>query len=78
MFFVAVGLVISALDVFEVSIEMSLVKTLAELTLVIILFTDASMVQFNKLYRYKRDCSSNIGLSFEFFRQTLYQCNRHS
>lgn len=49
MVFVAVGLFISALDIFEVSIEMSLVKTLAELTLVIILFTDASMIQFNKL-----------------------------
>ena len=49
MVFVAVGLFISSIGLFEVSIEMSLVKTLAELTLVIILFTDASMIQFNKL-----------------------------
>ena len=49
MVFVAVGLIISAMGLFEVHIEMSLVKTLAELTLIIILFTDASLIQFNKL-----------------------------
>lgn len=49
MFFVFVGMFISYLNIFEIHVEMSFVKTLAELTLIIILFVDASFIKYKKL-----------------------------
>ena len=51
MVFVGVGVLVSsfAFDMFELQIETELVKFLAELTLVIILFVDGSLLKLNKL-----------------------------
>ncbi len=51
MIFVATGLAIGplGLDLVSLHISSNTVKTVAEITLILILFTDASMIQFNKL-----------------------------
>lgn len=53
MVFVATGLIIGplGLDLFSLHISSDTVKIIAEITLILILFTDASMIQFNKLVR---------------------------
>ncbi|WP_371372302.1 cation:proton antiporter [Thalassotalea aquiviva] len=49
MFFLAAGILFSFIGLFDVHVEMGLIKTLAELTLIIILFVDASLIKFDKL-----------------------------
>jgi len=51
MVFVSVGVLVSsfALDMFELHVETELVKFVAELTLVLILFVDGSLIKLNKL-----------------------------
>jgi len=51
MFFVAVGILVSPLgfDLYEMKINTESAKILAEITLIIILFTDASMIRFTRL-----------------------------
>ena len=53
MVFVATGLILGplGLDFFSLHVSSDTVKIVAEITLILILFTDASMIQFNKLIK---------------------------
>lgn len=53
MVFVGIGLLVGPLgfDLFEAKIESELVQVVAEVTLIVILFTDASMIRLKALKR---------------------------